>query len=53
MVESNTYETHIHATNQEDINDLLADGYNVDDDIIPDPDKKTSTKSDTYQPVYI
>ena len=32
---SDSYENPIHATNREDINDLLDDGYEVNDDRLP------------------
>ena len=34
--ESNTHDTLMHTTSREDINDLLMDGYKIDDDILPD-----------------
>ena len=46
------FEIHIHATNQEGINDLLADGHEIYDDIIPNPENKLNPKGDTDQPVY-
>ena len=40
VVEYNSRETPSCATNQEDINDLLSDGYRFDNDIIPAPKNK-------------
>ena len=37
-VKYDAIETPIHATTREDINDLLADGYEVDDDRLPATD---------------
>ena len=48
MVESDTRETPIHATTQEEINALLADGYEVDDDRLTDPENKPSPTYNTY-----
>ena len=45
-------ETPIHETTREDINYLLADGYKVDDDILPDPENKPSPTGNTDRPVY-
>ena len=42
----------MHATTQEDINDLLADGYKVDDDRLPDPENSPINTGKTDQPVY-
>ena len=43
----------MHATAQEDINDLLVDGYEVDDDRHPSPKNKPSDRGkDTEQPIY-
>ena len=38
VVEYDARETPIHETTQEDINSLLADGYEVDDDRLSDHD---------------
>ena len=45
-------DTPIHETTQEGINDLLADGYEDDDDRLPAPEKKPSPTGNTDQPVY-
>ena len=50
-VKYDSCETTIHATTQEGINTLLADGYKVDDDRLPDPNNKPSLTGNTYQPV--
>ena len=42
---SNVCETPIHATNREVVNDLLADEYEVGDDILPDPENKPSPQA--------
>ena len=52
VVKSNTRETTMHAMTQEDINSLLADGYEVNDGRLPDPKNKPSAIDDTEQPVY-
>ena len=39
-VKSYACETPIHATTQEEINDILSDGYKADDDRLPGPEKK-------------
>ena len=39
VVESDTHETRIHATTRKIINNILADGYEVDDDRPPAPNK--------------
>ena len=51
-VESDACDTLIDATTQEDINALLADGYEADDDIISAPSNKPIYTGDTDQPVY-
>ena len=45
---SNTRETPIHGTNQEGINDIMSDGYEVNDDILPAHDNKPIPKVDNY-----
>ena len=42
----------IHKTTQEDINALLAYGYEVDYDILPAPKKKSRSTGDTDRSVY-
>ena len=51
-VESDACETPIHATTREDINDILADGYEVDDDILPAPDNIPINTGKTDQLLY-
>ena len=51
-VKSYTRETPIHATTQEDIHDLLSDGYKVDDDRLPYPKNSPINTDKTDQPVY-
>ena len=51
-VESDARETPIHATTREDINALLADGYEVDDDRLPAPENTPRNTGKTDQPVY-
>ena len=43
------HDTPINTTTQEDINNLLASGYEVNDDRIPDPKIKNSPTGDTDQ----
>ena len=43
----------MHARTKADINDLLEDGYKVDDYRLPDTNKKSSSRGDTKQPLYI
>ena len=45
-------ETPIHETTQEDINDLLASGHEVDNDRPPAPKKKPSPAGYTERSVY-
>ena len=45
-------ETPMHANTRENINALLADGYEVDDDRLPDPENTTSNTGKKNQPVY-
>ena len=52
VVKSDAHETPIHATTIEVINALLADGYKVNDDRLPDPDNTPSNTVKTDQPVY-
>ena len=42
----------MHEINSENINNLLADGYEVDDDKLPAPEEKPSARCDTYLSVY-
>ena len=51
-VESNYFETPIHATTWENINDLLEDVYEVDDDIIPPPKNKPRATENSDRTVY-
>ena len=46
-VESDAHKTPINETTIEDINALLEDSYEVDDDRLPDTDKKPIAKGDT------
>ena len=41
VIGSDARETPIHATNQDDINYILDDGYEVDDDRLPYPEKNS------------
>ena len=50
--ESDAHETPINATNREDTNYPLADGYKVDYDRLPDLKKKTSATGKYDRPVY-
>ena len=52
MIISDACETPIHETSREGINDLLADGYEVDDDIIPALENKPSPIGDTDRSLY-
>ena len=52
LVKSDARETPIHATNQEDIHALLADGYKVYDDRPPAPKNTPSNTGKNDQPVY-
>ena len=49
---SNGCENPMYATNQEDINNLLSDGYEVGDDRLPSSDNKPIARVDTDLPVY-
>ena len=49
---SNDHETHINASNQEDINALTEDGYEDNDDKLPSPENKSRARGDTKWPVY-
>ena len=51
VIISDAHETPIHATNLEGINDLLGDGYQVDDDRLKDPDNKSRPASNNGPPV--
>ena len=51
-VESDDCGTPICATTREDINDLLEDGYEVDDDRLTAPENTPSNTGKTGQPVY-
>ena len=51
-VDSISHETPMNATAWEDINFLLADGYEVDYYRLLYPEKKPSARGDTDQPVY-
>ena len=42
----------MHATTREDMNNLLACGYKVDDDRLPAPNNKPSARVDTDRPIY-
>ena len=52
VVKYYSLETPMHANTQENINALLADGYEVDDDRLPAPENKHSPIGETEQPVY-
>ena len=49
---SDARETPIHATTREVINDLLDDGYEVDDDIFTAPENKPIPAGDTHRTLY-
>ena len=51
-VKSNARETPIHATTREDINALIVDGYEVDDDRLPDHDNTPINTCKYNQPIY-
>ena len=51
-VEYDSCDTPIHATTVEDINDLLAYGYKVDNDRLPAPENTPSNTGKMDQPVY-
>ena len=48
VIGSDARETRIHETTQEDINDLLASGHEVDNDRTPAPKEKLSPTGDNY-----
>ena len=52
MVKYDALETPMHANTQENINALLADGYEVDDDRLPAPGNTPINTGKKYQPVY-
>ena len=51
-VDSYQCETPIHATTQEDINDLLEDVYEAEYDKHPETNKKPINRGDTNKPIY-
>ena len=50
-VELDSHETPIHVTTRDDINDLLLDGYEVDDDRLPSPKNKPNATGATDRPI--
>ena len=57
VFDTDEQETHVYVTTQEDIHIILIDGYEVDDDKYPSPQKKlcgtVNTGQDTDKPTYI
>ena len=52
VVKYDPCENTIHANTQENINALLADGYEVDDDILPATENTPSNTGGNNQPIY-
>ena len=52
VVEYNAHVTHMHETNQEDINYLLSDGYTFDDNRFPAHKNKPIYRDGTKRPIY-